>query len=180
MIYGAFDVPDGAEHRVVLTGWPNVDEVVSEIDLDRDGTPDSSETIPGRPASPPTDVGISADLSIEKILAPKIPPERGGRVDAYSFLVANEGPADADNVTLVVTLPDVVEVLSAKTTNGRCQISDHGVTCALGSLREGERAMITYLLQVEHSAWTEDPGRLVSGATVFGDQWDPDWTDTAS
>jgi hypothetical protein len=62
MIYGPFDVPHGATERVVLKSWPEVAEVVLELDPDRDGRPDHRQVVPGRPASPPLGQEAFADL----------------------------------------------------------------------------------------------------------------------
>lgn len=51
MIYGPFEVPDGARQRVRLASWPEVTELVSELDFDRDGRPDHTRSC--RVARPP-------------------------------------------------------------------------------------------------------------------------------
>jgi hypothetical protein len=95
-------------------------------------------------------------------------------VVAHSVLVANQGPDDATSVMFLGALPSSAEVSSMQTTAGQCRISDDGVTCALGDLLVGERAMVTYI------AKTDLPGSLTTGATVFGNEWDPAWTNNSA
>jgi hypothetical protein len=49
-----------------------------------------------------------------------------------------------------------------------------GVRCAIGALDVGEVARIQYAAKVEL------PGTLANGASVFGNEQDPDWTDNTA
>lgn len=188
MLYGPFEVPEGAEQRLVLSEWPEVGTATSELDFDGDGTADLSETVTGRPAAAATNQGLVADLFVEKAITPD-PPD-SDELTAYSVLVANAGPDDANGVTLSVTVPESLEVRTVETTDGACQASSAGVSCTLGRLPSGERALLTYQVAVVDEATAGGaypqatrqqypapaPGapHLV-GAMVFGAESDPDW-----
>ena len=172
MIYGPFEVPDGATQRVVLAGWPDVAEVVSELDLDRDGTPDHTETVPGRPASTPLGQDASADLSVSKTADPTTVALR--EKVTYTVKVANAGPDEATEVTLFDALPKHAALGHVATTHGDCRIDRRGVHCDLGTLAPGDTAVVSYVVAAKL------PGTLANGATVFGKQGDPDLTNNSA
>ena len=171
MIYGPFDVPAGASHRVVPSSWPEVTEVVSELDFDRDGTPDHSEVITGRAVRTPLAQNASADLSVVKTVVPTS-LSLGSNV-TYTLTVANAGPDGATDVTLVDALPAHVAISSLTVTTGTC-VKSSGLDCNFGDLATGETAVVTYV------ATPSLRGTLANGATVMGNEGDPDLTNNTA
>jgi uncharacterized repeat protein (TIGR01451 family) len=169
MVYGPFQVPEGASQRVVLAAWPDVTAVEVELDLDRDGTPDSTETVTGHVAPPPLDPGASADLSVVKTFDPKA--VSAGEAISYTVTVANAGPDDATDVTLVDLLPSGAGFTAVETTQGTCDNNASGLSCQLGDLPAGETAVVTYVAT---------PGSPANLATVSGSQGDPDLTNNSA
>jgi uncharacterized repeat protein (TIGR01451 family) len=172
MIYGPFEVPDGARQRVVLASWPDVATVVSELDFDRDGRPDHREAVLGRPASPPLGQEASADLSVSKTAAPTTLPL--GESVTYTVKVANAGPDQATDVRLFDALPPHAVVSHATSTHGDCAPDSSGLQCALLGLGPGAEALVSYTVTVSL------PGTLANGATVFGSDGDPDLTNNSA
>lgn len=164
MIYGPFEVPAGASHRVRFAEWPRVNEVVSELDLDRDGTPDDVQVVPGHPVEPPRVLEGSADVSVTKTASAATAPARG---ITYTVVVSNAGPDDALGVQLVDLIGARAHILSVTTTHGSCAEGD-GVTCDLGDLPPGAGATVSYVVT------PTAPGTLANVATAFGNQADPD------
>jgi uncharacterized repeat protein (TIGR01451 family) len=165
-IYGPFEVPAGAAHRVVLTFWPDVAQVTSELDFDRDGTADHIEIVPGRSVTPGTrPLSGSADLAVSKSVSPG--QTTLGQPVTFTVTVTNAGPDDATNVTLADVLPPGATVADVTATRGTCASGPDGLTCALGSLPAAGTATVSYV------ATATSPGSLANGATVFGDERDP-------
>jgi len=171
MMYGPFEVPAGASQRVVLKEWPKVTEVVSEMDIDGDGTPDHTEIVSGRSAPPPLEQGVSTDLSVlAKVDAESV--SQGEKV-TYNVIVANAGPDDATEVMLVDTLPSGVSISSVTITKGTC-VGTSGLSCKLGDLKSGEEAVVTYVVTPDFS------GSLTDSFIVSGNEGDPDLTNNTS
>ncbi len=74
---------------------------------------------------------VDADLSISKSDSPD-PVSAGGTL-TYTVMVANSGPASANNVTVVDTLPAGVTFVSAGGTGWSCGHNSGVVTCTYGS-----------------------------------------------
>jgi uncharacterized repeat protein (TIGR01451 family) len=165
-------VPDGATQRVRLARWPDVTVVVSELDFDRDGTPDHTEEVPGRPSTTPVGQGASADLSVAKEVSSPT-AELGGSV-TFTVTVSNAGPDTATEVKLFDALPGHAVVSDATTTHGSCATSPSGLQCDLLTLTPGEAAVVTYRATIRL------PGALANGATVFGVEGDPDLTNNSA
>jgi uncharacterized repeat protein (TIGR01451 family) len=74
---------------------------------------------------------------------------RVGGLLAYTLTVSNSGPGDAQNVTVVDTLPDQVDFVVATATRGgdnACTETDGVVTCSLGNVPQGT-ATVTILVE---------------------------------
>jgi uncharacterized repeat protein (TIGR01451 family) len=171
-LYGPFEVPHGAAHRVVLVDWPDVTRVRSEFDFDADGIADWQETIEGRALEAPADPGASADLSIEKtVTAAEISP--GDQV-TYTIVVRNSGPGVATGVRLADALPAHGQASLPLTSQGTCGIEASGIACTLGTLAPGEWATVTYVVT------PTAPGALANSASVSSREFDPDWTDNTA
>ena len=113
------------------------------------------------PAPPP-----SADLAITKSAAARV---SNGQNLTYSIAVQNNGPANANGVTVSDTLPSGATVVSATATQGIC--ADSGiVTCDLGTVAAGSQAGVSIIITVPLSA----RGSTISNtATVSGTEPDP-------
>jgi uncharacterized repeat protein (TIGR01451 family) len=172
MIYGPFPVPDGASHRVRLASWPDVAEVVSELDLDRDGTPDQTDTVPGRPAPSPLGQGQSADLSVTKAVSDT--RVAFGQSVTFTVTVANAGPDSANDVKLFDALPGSTAVSEVATTLGECESDDDGLRCEIGFLAPGDSAVVTYVVRPRRR------GTFANGAFAFGREGDPDLTNNTA
>ena len=107
----------------------------------------------------------SADLSLIKTASPN--PGQIGVPLSYRITATNNGPAVANNVKVVDTLPAGVTFVSATTTQGNCSGSGP-VNCNLGSLVVGGSAIVT--INVTPSA----AGQVINSATVSGDETDFD------
>ena len=107
----------------------------------------------------------SADLSLTKTASPN--PGQNGVPLSYHITATNNGPAVANNVKVVDTLPAGVAFVSATTTQGNCSGSGP-VNCNLGTLAVGASAIVT--INVTPSA----AGQVVNSATVSGDETDFD------
>lgn len=53
VVFGPFDVPDGATQTVTLADWSNTSQVRSSVDTDRDGIVDESRVVSGRQCAAP-------------------------------------------------------------------------------------------------------------------------------
>ena len=170
MLYGPFDVPAGASQRVVLANWPEVNEVRSELDLDRDGTVDESTTVTGHPGDTPLAQGVNADLAVAQTVSqPSVLP---GEALIFTLTITNAGPQDATAVTLVNALPATV-ALSAPATPGTCTVQD-GLNCDLGPLAANTTLSMSYAVT------PTVPGTLSSGVFVSGNQGDPNLTNNSA
>ncbi len=114
---------------------------------------------------------LTADLSIQ-LIGPAGPAAAGG-VLSWTVVVANAGPADAEEVTVLGTLPEGV-VLA--TTEGCAEDPDGAQSCALGTIVAGGLAQLTVTTEVDPGAL----GSLSYGASVESRASDPDETDNAA
>ena len=172
MLYGPFEVPDGARLRVRLARWPDVAQVVAELDLDRDGRPDETEVVTGRPTQTPTAGDGGADLSVSK----QASPARAslGATVTFTVTLSNAGPDTASNVQLVDALSRHAAISDVTATQGDCEADAAGLLCAIGVLAPGDSATVSYRVKARH------PGALANGATVFADEPDPDLTNNSA
>ncbi|HZX08670.1 DUF7507 domain-containing protein, partial [Kribbella sp.] len=111
-----------------------------------------------------TPVAAEADVSITKTAKPD-PVAAGGEV-TYTLVARNNGPSPAQDVTVTDTLPDGVELVSAKPSQGSCT----STTCSLGTIDNGATATITVVVRVP-SATTATS--LTNVATVTSSTSDP-------
>jgi uncharacterized repeat protein (TIGR01451 family) len=171
MIYGPFDVPAGARQRVVLANWPQVNEVVSEVDMDGDGVVDSTTTVPGRPGDMPVEQGRNADLVVTQTVSQT--SALPGQALLFTATVTNIGPRDATGVMLVDALPATAALSTPATTGGTCTLQG-GLSCELGMLATNASVSVTYVATPTIAA------PLTSGAFVFGNEADPNPTNNSA
>jgi uncharacterized repeat protein (TIGR01451 family) len=103
--------------------------------------------IPNTAAFGGTGPGCTADLSITKTDAPD--PAHVGQNLTYTITVRNSGPADASGVTVSDTLPKNAGFGSVSSSQGTCTLKPQKrlVTCALGTLANGQTATITIVVK---------------------------------
>lgn len=171
MVYGPFEVPEGASQRIRLHQWPDVSSVLSELDFDRDGQIDHSQVIDGFPAETPTGLDKSADLAVYKIVEPEN-AELNEPV-TFSISVSNAGPDDASDVVLIDSLPVSGVVDDVETDQGACSVAGGVLSCDLGTLAAGDEVLLFYTIT------PTSPGTLANAATVFGNEGDPDQTNNS-
>ncbi|NEA30657.1 DUF11 domain-containing protein [Streptomyces sp. SID13031] len=112
-----------------------------------------------------TPVAESADIVLTKTGTPD-PAPAGGEL-TYTIVAHNNGPSTAREVAVTDTLPDGVELVSAKPTQGSCTGK---VDCALGDVAPGGEASITVIVRVP--AATTATG-LTNVATATSSTSDP-------
>ena len=122
-------------------------------------------------------LAISADLALTK--TDSVDPVSVGSAFDYSLSVTNNGPDDANNVTLIDTLPADVDWQSATPSQGSCVHSGEPlggtVTCTLGTIANG--AIATVNIGVVAPGTT---GVINNSATVSADEPDPDSSDNTA
>lgn len=165
VVFGPFEIPDGATHRITLIDWPDNAQLLSDVDLDGDGRPDSRVRVPGIETTVATDLTAEADLSVSKTASAN-EVQIGDQI-SYAIVVTNHGPADANGVTVVDSLPPNVAVLAATPTQGTCAAQGPGLICALGELAANGQATIDIVARAAAG------GIATNVATVFGAQSDP-------
>jgi uncharacterized repeat protein (TIGR01451 family) len=102
-----------------------------------------------------TDVVTSADIELAKTASPD--PVTAGNELTYTITATNDGPSDAQDVTVTDPLPAGTTFVSATPSQGSCT-GTTTVTCGLGTLTDGASATITLVVHV-------DPG--TPGGTVI-------------
>ena len=131
---------DGMKAYVVNTRSDNV----SVIDTATDTV---SKTV--RVSDEPVDIAIvpsapqptRADLAITKTVSPN--PVASGEVITWRLTVSNNGGAEAQDVTVIDTLPAGVTFVSCIHPTGECQVSGGTVTARLGTLGGGANSVVT-------------------------------------
>lgn len=121
---------------------------------------------------------ITFDASADVSIVVKDSPEAvlpGGSV-TYTATVSNEGPADANVVQAIFTLPDGVQYVSGSVgvPGGSCAQADNTVACEVGKLVTGASAPITVKVTAPVVA-----AELTLEANVSAAQVDPDAANNA-
>jgi uncharacterized repeat protein (TIGR01451 family) len=170
LVYGPFDIPEGASQTLRLHEWPDVSEVTSEVDLDGDGNTDRTDVVPGRTVGSPLAQNASADLAISMTTVPS--EVRPGQAFTATITVSNAGMDAATGVTFIGALSDVFEITSVSSPDGDCDTSSD-LTCDLGALAPSASQQITYVA----TASTE--GTYVVTGHVFSEDADSDLANNA-
>ncbi len=122
-----------------------------------------------------TSTAPSADVAIVKTGAPN--PVAAGNTLTYTLEVVNNGPSDAQDVTVMDPLPTETHYSSASTTAGTCSEASGTVTCDLGTLAARGGVTITIVT-------TADPGQpshsFTNTATVSSATPDADLTNNTA
>jgi uncharacterized repeat protein (TIGR01451 family) len=106
-----------------------------------------------------------ADLVVTKTDSPD--PVTVGSNLTYSIGVTNNGPSTATNVVLTDTVPSATTFVSASSTQGTCSQSAGVVTCNIGTLNNGNSAVVTMIVTTTVS------GTLTNTATATATESDP-------
>jgi uncharacterized repeat protein (TIGR01451 family) len=92
----------------------------------------------------------TADLGLSKGASPN--PVKSGKNVTFTLTVHNFGPADANNVTVIDTLPAQSQFVSAQTSQGTCTTPAAGqtgtVVCSQGSLASGATSTVQIVVKV--------------------------------
>jgi uncharacterized repeat protein (TIGR01451 family) len=109
-----------------------------------------------------------ADMAIAMIATPE--PVNQGDTLVYALTITNNGPASADNVVVTDTLPSAVTYLSSSVSGVTCWQSSGTVTCNMGSMSNGQVAVITHNVL---AATFSSSSYAVNTATVSASTADP-------
>jgi uncharacterized repeat protein (TIGR01451 family) len=112
------------------------------------------------PAPPKTDSAPQIDLAVVKTDTPD--PAKVNGTLVYTLTVTNGGPATATDVHVADPAPTGIAYLAATTSQGSCEVSAALVSCSLGSLASGGRAVVTIQARPSRT------GRILNTATVTG------------
>ena len=115
-----------------------------------------------------TTVVTSADLSVVKV--DSADPVVAGTGLSYTVTVGNAGPSDAVAVSLVDVLPAEVSFVSATPDQGSCSEVAGAVTCALGSIADGDTVDVVIVVAVPSDAAA---GTITNNASVSSATTDP-------
>lgn len=91
-----------------------------------------------------------AELVLTQSAAPS--PVPAGNSLYYTVLITNTGPSYANNVTLVDTLPSVVNFVSATPGSPTCNQANKIVTCNLGAIASGQQRTVVIRVTVPVTA----------------------------
>ncbi|MFW5941252.1 MAG: CARDB domain-containing protein, partial [Chloroflexota bacterium] len=130
-----------------------------------DQTPDNnSDTHETAIIGPPTEADVTVDKSPSSTLVAV------GDDLVYTIGVTNRGLADAENVTIVDTLPAGVNFDSADASQGSCESPDgNEITCNLGDISYPDPGFASVTIRVQPN----QEGMIVNTVEVFADN-EPD------
>ncbi len=94
----------------------------------------------------------------------------------YNIGVSNNGPHQANSVTLTDELPAGVSFVSASSTQGSCTAAGSTVTCELGDLNQSSNVSITIIVNVTAASGTT----LVNNASVSSTTTDANTQDNSA
>jgi uncharacterized repeat protein (TIGR01451 family) len=123
-------------------------------------------------SSASTLVGSATAADVQIVKSPSANPVRTADTLLYNLVVTNNGPATATNVTATDPLPTNLTYVSAISSRGTCSYNagTRTVSCAVGTLTNGQVAAITVRVTVDASA---SGLTLTNTATTAATQTDP-------
>lgn len=133
----------------------------------------TTDSIPANnTSSASTLVGSATAADVEVVKTPSANPVRTADTLLYTLRVTNNGPATATNVTATDPLPANMTYVSAITSKGTCSYTagTRTVSCAVGTLTNGQVAAITVRVTIDASA---SGLTLTNTGTVAATQTDP-------
>ena len=145
----------------VITNTATVATTSDETDVDNNS------------ATATTTVAASADLAVTKTDSPD--PVLAGHTVTYMITVTNNGPSDAQGVTVDDPLPAGTSFVDATPSQGSC---DATVSCTLGTINSGDSATVELVVQVDPSVSAGTV--LTNTATTTSDAADPTPADNSA
>lgn len=123
-------------------------------------------------SSASTLVGSATAADVQIVKTASSNPIRTGANLTYSLRVTNNGPATATNVTVTDVIPTNLTYVSSSSSKGTCSYNagTRTVTCAVGTLANGQVAVVTIRVTVDAAA----SGQTINNtATVAATETDP-------
>ncbi len=112
-------------------------------------------------------VATQADLAVTK--TDDADPVTVGNSVTYTVTITNNGPADADSVSLVDTFSGAAVTISSITpSQGTCDPPGNPFNCNLGPIASGNSATVTITVTADQA------GTITNTVSVTGDKDDPD------
>ncbi|MCI0397753.1 MAG: pilus assembly protein [Chloroflexi bacterium] len=158
-------VPPLSPATVTIVVTPNQVGTISNQAVVSNSGGQTDPVVANNTAVATTSIQTTANLSITK--ADSADPIFAGGALAYTLVVNNAGPTQANSVQVTDTLPPTVNFAGYSTTQGSCSLSSGIVTCQLGTLANGASATIT--LNVIPTA----QGSIFNQASVTSSTFDP-------
>ena len=160
--------------EIILTVGSSTAEGVDVISATGTATAIETDTDPSNnSAVDPTSVIRVSDLVAESKTADPDPVAAGAQL-TYTLTVVNDGPSDADNVTVTDTLPVGTTHFS---NTGGCTEAAGVVTCNLGTLTAGTTLSFDIVVDVDVALANNTV--LSNSFSVVSDSEDPDETNNA-
>lgn len=119
--------------------------------------------------APASASAATTDLAVSKADSPD--PVTAGSVLTYTIDVSNLGPEAATGVVVTDDLPSQVDVVSAVSTQGTCDVKGKKVTCTIGNLAVSE---YTQGATVTIAVRPKKAGKITNTATVTAGAADTD------
>ena len=159
-------LPDGAEAHITLqaqvaatAGHSLTNRATVRSSAQDPSTADNEDQVETR-------VLYQANLHVSASNSPELAV--AGRLLAYTFLVANQGPSTAEKVVLDVELPPNTTFIPDKSSR-MCALRDGVLSCTLGNLANGEGVPVVVTIALA----PEMTGVLTSSARVHSTVDDP-------
>ena len=151
----------------------------------------SSQTNDGNPDNNAAGASITvgaadANLKVTKVATPD--PATPGLPVTWLVTIENEGPSTASGVTFTDTIHDAVGNVRAASTRGTCTVAGQQVSCDVGVLRPGGRAIIAITgdldpafdgTRLPNLEWEVDPDGPDIGVPPIGPPTDPELPETS-
>jgi large repetitive protein len=145
---GPMAMGDTATITVVVHVDPAMEDGATISNMATVSSPATDPTSTNNAATADTAVTTSADVSLTKTAEPD--PVTAGENVTYTITATNDGPSDAQDITVTDELPAGTSFVSATPSQGTCS-GTTTVTCDLGMIAVGESATITLVVQVDPS-----------------------------
>jgi large repetitive protein len=142
---------------------PSLTGTISNTVIAESPTPDPKSKVE---ATSKVAVSPEADLALQKTAPASVIT---GEELTWTLTATNNGPSDANGVTVVDPLPAGTSYLKSTSSQGSCAQAAGTLTCKLGPLAYKAGATITITARV-----TAAPGPLTNTATVSGEEPDPE------
>lgn len=155
--YASGKISSGATGALTNTATVTTPEDVTDPDEQNNSATDETTLVP------------SADIQVSKVDSPD--PVTAGSMLSYTVAVTNDGPSDAQSVTVTDSLPAEVAYLSATPTQGSCNQSNGTVTCNVGTITSGDTVNIAINVTVKSDVLE---GSITNTANALSTTPDPD------